>query len=164
MTRSVRSRILAGSVGLAVLVGIATAPGGQETDAAFTDSEYAAGSFAAATLATPVVTSCTVTSLLGTFTGFTITWTSPYLKVQQRLSVNNVAVDNTNVSQSGTGPYTYSATLTSGLLNTLLGSLLGSTNTVKVESIAGTSWVSPAATRSLSVGGLLGLGGNNTCT
>ena len=112
-----------------------------------------------------MIASCSVTSLLGTFTGFTITWTSPYLKVQQRLSINNVVVDNTNVAQSGTGPYSYSATISSGLLSTLLGSLLGSTNTVKVETVyPGTSWVSPAATRSLSVGGLLGLGGNNTCT
>jgi hypothetical protein len=165
MRRPARTRILAGAVGLAVLVGVATSPAVQMTDAAFTDSEYAAGSFTAATLASPVVTSCTVTSFLGTFTGFTITWTSPYLTVQQRLSINNVVVDNANVTQSGAGPYTYSATISSGLLNTLLGNLLGSTNAVKVETIyAGTSWVSPAATRSLSVGGLLGLGGNNTCT
>lgn len=165
MKTPMRSRVLAGAVGLAVLVGVASSPSVQPTDAAFVDSEYAAGSFTAARLATPVISSCSVTSLLGTFTGFTITWTSPYLKVQQRLSINNVVVDNTNVAQSGTGPYTYSATISSGLLNTLLGSLLGSTNAVKVESIyAGTSWVSPAATRSLSVGGLLGLGGNNTCT
>jgi hypothetical protein len=135
------------------------------TEARFTDSEYASGSFTATRLAAPVITGCSVTSLLGTFTGFTITWTSPYLKVQQRLSINNVTVDNVNVTQGGTGPYTYSATLNSGLLGTLLGSLLGSSNAVKVETIyAGTSWVSPAATRTLSVGGLLGLGGTNTCT
>lgn len=163
--RPSRRRLLAGVVGLAALVGVATVPSVQMTEARFTDSEYAAASFTAATLATPVITSCTVTSFLGTFTGFTITWTSPYLKVQERLSINAVVVDNTNVTQSGTGPYTYSATISSGLLNTLLGSLLGSTNTVRVESIyAGTSWASPAATRTLSVGGLLGLGGNNTCT
>ncbi|WP_282848604.1 hypothetical protein [Microbacterium oxydans] len=160
-----RARILAGVVGLAVLLGVASSPSVQMTDAAFTDSEYATRSFTASTLATPLVTSCTVTSFLGTFTGFTITWTSPYLTAQQRLSINNVVVDNSNVTQSGSGPYTYSSTISSGLLNTLLGSLLGSTNTVRVESIyAGTSWVSPAATRTLSVGGLLGLGGNNTCT
>jgi len=165
MRRHTRARILAGAGGLAVLIGVATSPPVQMTDAAFTDSEYAAGSFTAATLASPVVTSCTVTSFLGTFTGFTITWTSPYLKVQQRFSINNVVVDNTNVTQSGSGPYTYTSTISSGLLNTLLGSLLGSTNAVKVETVySGTSWVSPAATRSLSVGGLLGLGGNNTCT
>lgn len=165
MSRSTRARLAAGLVGVAVLIGIASAPPVPLTDAAFTDREYASGSFTAATLSTPTVTSCTVTSFLGTFTGFTITWTSPYQKVQQRMSINNVVVDNANVTQSGTGPYTYSATISSGLLNTLLGSLLGSTNAVKVEAIySGTSWVSPAATRSLSVGGLLGLGGNNTCT
>lgn len=163
--RPATRRMLAGIAGFAVLIGIAAVPSAQLTEARFTDSEYAAASFQATTLATPVITSCTVTSFLGTFTGFTITWTSPYLKVQERLSVNAVAVDNVNVTQSGSGPYTYSATLSSGLLNTLLGSLLGSTNTVRVETIyPGTSWVSNPATRSLSVGGLLGLGGNNTCT
>lgn len=72
MRRNARARILAGVVGLAVLVGVGSSPAVQMTDAAFTDSEYAAGSFTAATLAKPVVTSCTVTSFLGTFTGFTI--------------------------------------------------------------------------------------------
>lgn len=166
MRRNARARILAGIVGLAVLVGVGSSPAVQMTDAAFTDSEYAAGSFTAATLAKPVVTSCTVTSFLGTFTGFTITWTSPYPKVQQRFSINNVVVDNNaNVTQTGSGPYTFSSTISSGVLNTLLGSLLGSTNAVKVEATySGTSWASAPATRSLSVGGLLGLGGNNTCT
>lgn len=164
MTRG-RRRALVGAVGLAILVGVASFPSVESTEARFNDSEYAAGVFTAATLATPVVTSCTVTSFLGSFTGFTITWTSPHLKLQQRLSINNVVVADTNISQTGTGPYTYSSTISSGLLNTLLGSLLGSSNAVKVETIyPGTSWISPAATRSLSVGGLLGLGGNNTCT
>lgn len=143
MMRQVVRRVLAGAVGVAALVGIAAVHPVEQTDARFSDSEYGSGVFTAATLATPVVASCTVTSVLGTFTGFTITWTSPYPRVQQRLSINNVAVDNTNVTQSGTGPYSYSATISSGLLNTLLGSLLGSTNTVRVEAIyAGTAWAS----------------------
>lgn len=163
--RSFARRMLVGVIGLAALVSVATVPSVQTTEARFTDVEQASASFTAARLATPVITSCTVTSLLGTFTGFTIMWTSPYLKEQERLSINGTAVPNTNVTQSGTGPYSYSATLSSNLLGTLLGSLLGSSNTVRVEAIyPGTSWVSPAATRTLSVGGLLGLGGNNTCT
>lgn len=85
--------------------------------------------------------------------------------MQQHLSINDIVVDDVNVTESGTGQYTYSAMISSGLLGTLLGSLLGSTNTVKVEAVyAGTSWGSPAATRSLSVGGLRRLGGNDTCT
>lgn len=160
-----RRRALAGVVGIAVLVGASSLPSIPETEAAFVDGEYAGGTFTAERLATPVITSCTVSSLLGTFTGFTITWTSPYPTARQRLSINNVAVDNGSISQGGTGPYTYSATISSGLLSTLLGSLLGSSNTVRVQAVhAGTAWVSPAATRTLSVGGLLGLGGNNTCT
>ncbi|MCT1478156.1 hypothetical protein [Microbacterium sp. p3-SID336] len=160
-----RRRALAGVVGIAVLLGASSLSAIPATEASFSDGEYAGGTFTAARLATPVITSCSVSSLLGTFTGFTITWTSPYPKAQQRLSINNVAVDNGSVSQGGTGPYTYSATISSGLLSTLLGSLLGSSNTVRVEAVQpGTAWVSPAATRTLSVGGLLGLGGNNTCT
>ena len=164
-SRTFPRRMLAGVIGIAALVSIGTVPSVGMTEARFTDDDFASASFSSARLATPVITSCTVSSLLGSFTSVTIAWTSPYLKDQERLSINNTVVPNTNVTQSGTGPYTYSATLTSGLLGTLLGSLLGSTNTLKVETIyAGTSWVSPAATRTLSVGGLLGLGGNNTCT
>lgn len=155
----------AGVVAVALLCAAFSASSVESTAARFTDVEHAAGSFTASRLVAPSITSCTVTSLLGTFTGFTITWTSPYLKAQQRLSINTVVVDNGSVSQSGSGPYAYSTTISSGLLSTLLGSLLGSSNTVRVEAVLpGTSWVSPAATRTLSVGGLLGLGGNNTCT
>ncbi|WP_407357856.1 hypothetical protein LTA6_002243 [Microbacterium sp. LTA6] len=164
MNASSRHRMLAGVIGAILLVGISLAPSAQVTDAAFTDSEHTTATLTAATLETPVVTSCTVTSFLGTFTGFTIVWTSPYVKANERLSINNVTVAPANITQSGAGPYTYTSTISSGLLNTLLGSLLGSTNTVRVEAIAGTSWASQAATKTLSVGGLLGLGGNNTCT
>lgn len=158
------NRIVAVAVAALVLAGGVAVPSLPRTDAAFTGSEHAAATFTATTLATPAITSCTVTSALDTFTGFTIVWTSSYDKPNQRLSINNVIVPPVNISQSGTGPYTYSATISSGLLNTLLGSLLGSANSVKVEATAGTSWLSPAATKTLSVGGLLGLGGNNTCT
>ena len=160
-----RRRMLAGLIGTSLLTGVAMAPPTQMTEAAFTDSEHVSSStFTALTLQTPVVTSCTVTSSLGTFTGFTIVWTSPHPKVNQRLSINAATIDPANVGQSGSGPYAYTATLSSSVLRTLLGGLLGSTNTVRVRTVAGTSWESPAATRTLSVGGLLGLGGNNTCT
>jgi hypothetical protein len=158
-------RLTAGLAGLALLIGLAIAPPVQQTEAYFTDSEYATATFTGITLATPVITSCTVTSFLGTFTGVTIVWTSPNDKIFQRLMIKTVVVDQANITQSGTGPYTYTSVISSGLLNTLLGSLLGATNPVKVDTFAGTQWVSPgAATRTLSVGGLLGLGGNNTCT
>ncbi|WP_149083400.1 MULTISPECIES: hypothetical protein [Microbacterium] len=163
MSRGRRRAVAVAAV--AVLCAAVSASSVEPSTARFTDGEYAAGSFTASRLAVPSITSCTVTSLLGTFTGFTITWTSPYPKAQQRLSINTVVVDNGSVGQSGSGPWTYSATISSSVLSTLLGSLLGSSNTVRVEAVLpGTSWVSPAATRTLSVGGLLGLGGNNTCT
>lgn len=162
---SVVRRMLVGLIGIAALVSVATVPSIQATEARFADVEQTSATFTASRLVTPVITACTVTSFLGSFTGVTISWTSPYLKDQERLSINTTVIPNTNVTQTGAGPYTYSATLSSGLLGTLLGSLLGSSNTVRVETVyPGTSWTSPAATRTLSVGGLLGLGGTNTCT
>lgn len=159
--------MLAGILGLSLLAVGGTVATVQPTEARFTDTEYvASGTFSSFTVPVPVITSCTVASLLGTFTSFTITWTSPYPLAQQRFTINNVVVPNTNVAQSGEGPYTYTSTISSGLLGTLLtGGLLGATNTIRVEALlSGTTWVSVAATRTLSVGGLLGLGGNNTCT
>lgn len=161
-----RRRVVAGLAGLALLIGLGAAPPVQQTDAAWADPEFGSGSFAALTLVTPVVTGCSVTSFLGTFTGFTITWTSTHDKGFQRLTIQDVAVPPANISQTGTGLWTYSSTLSASVLSTLLtGGLLGATNTVKVFTAAGLNWRSPATvTRTLSVGGLLGLGGNNTCT
>lgn len=53
MRRPTRARILAGALGIVVLVGVASTPAVQVTDAAFTDSEYATRTFTAATLAAP---------------------------------------------------------------------------------------------------------------
>lgn len=160
-------RALAAALGLAVLAGVGAVSTAQPTDARFTDVEHvASGTFSALTVPQPVITSCNVSSTLGTFTSFTITWTSPYPLAQQRFTINNVVVPNNNVSQSGSGPYTFTSTISSGLLGTLLtGGLLGASNTIRVQALlSGTTWISVAATRTLSVGGLLGLGGNNTCT
>lgn len=159
--------MLAGVLGVSLLVTGGAVTAVQPTEARFTDTEHAAsGTFTAFTVPMPAITSCTVASLLGTFTSFTITWTSPYPIAQQRFTINDVVVPNSNVVQSGTGPYSYTSTISSGLLGTLLaGGLLGANNTVRVQALlSGTGWSSVAATRTLSVGGLLGLGGNNTCT
>ncbi|MFJ4254857.1 hypothetical protein [Microbacterium sp. NPDC090003] len=162
-----RRRMLAGVLGLSMLAVGGTVATVQPTEARFTDTEFvASGTFTAFTVPVPAITGCTVSSVLGTFTGFTITWTSPYLLAQQRFTINDVVVPNSNVTQSGTGPYTYTSTISSSLLGTLLtGGLLGASNTIRVQALlSGTTWTSAAATRTLSVGGLLGLGGNNTCT
>lgn len=159
--------MLAGILGVSMLAAGGTVATVQPTEALFTDTEIvASGTFTAFTVPMPAITSCTVASTLGTFTGFTISWTSPYPLAQQRFTINDVVVPNSNVVQSGTGPYSYTSTISSGLLGTLLtGGLLGANNTVRVQALlSGTGWSSVAATRTLSIGGLLGLGGNNTCT
>ena len=161
-----RRRWMAGAAGLALLVGLAAAPPVQQSEAAFIDSEYGGGTFHAATLATPEVESCVARSLLGTFTGFTITWSSAHDMGFQRLTIQGVEVPHGNISQEGNGPWVYSSTMSAGLLGTLLtGGLLGATNSVQIYTATGTNWRSPTrATRTLSIGGLLGLGGDNTCS
>lgn len=47
-------RLLGGVVGLAVLLGVASTPAAQQTDAAFTDDESAAATFTALTVPAPV--------------------------------------------------------------------------------------------------------------
>lgn len=160
-------------ISLALLAGIVLTPQPQPTDAAFTDVEHATGSVTAGTLNAPGITGCSVTTyfvvLVGVvFQSVTITWSSPYPQSQVRLTATNggttTEVDSSQISQSGplNGVYTYSATLDSGFLTSLLGNLFGSSTTLTLANIVpGSNWVSPTASRTLSIG-LLGL--NPTCT
>lgn len=156
----------------AIGIGVVLAAGSLRaapTDAAWTDAEV--GSSTAVTAGarpdTPVITSCTVSTLLGSglvFTGVTIVWTSPYLNDRVQLRINDVVI-TTGIVRTGTGPYTYTATLSATLLQSVLGGLFGSSNSVTVRALyPGSSWVSATANKTLSVGGLLGLSGSNTCT
>lgn len=136
----------------------------QPTTAAFTDNEYARGAATAGTLVTPTITSCTVQRAVLTliFESVTITWTSPYPKEQVRLSATRSgtthAIPSAQISVSGpvNGLYTYSATLSNGLLAELLGNLFGSTTTLTVWNVYPGHWVSPTRTRQLDIA-LLGL-------
>lgn len=158
--------MLAGAVGLSVLAGVAVLPSVQLTEARFTDPDYASSTtFTAGALATPVITACTVTNNgLGIFQSVTITWTSPYVAANVRLTATSGSTTGTvpaaNITASGPvgGLYTYSSTLTQALLTSLVSNLLGSTTTLSVTNLLpGTNWVSQAATRRLTVGAL-GLG------
>jgi len=172
MTRARRTRaprrLLAGLAGIALLGGVVLAPSVQATEASWSDAEAGAAPFAATTLQPPTITACNVGTLLNlglVFTGVTIRWTSPYGAQNVQLSINDVLIPASNVTQSGTGPYVYEASLTANLLQSLLGGLLGSANTVEVVTVLpDVGWRSIAATRTLEVGGLLGLLGSNTCT
>lgn len=163
-------RTLAGLAGLALLIGVAAAPPAQLTEAQFTDPEYASSSaFTAATLATPTITACTIQNNgLGVFQSVTLTWTSPYVAANVRLTATSGTTTGTvpaaNITSSGPvgGLYTYTATLNQALLTSLVSNLLGSTTTLAVTNLLpGTTWVSPAATRRLTIA-LLGL--NASCT
>lgn len=168
MTRRRQRRALAAAIATSLLLGAWTVPRIQQTDAAFTDAEQAAATeFVSATLATPSITSCTAHTVLNlglVFTGFTIVWTSPYALSGVQLRINGVLITS-NIQQSGSGPYTYTAEFPLTLLQTLLGGLLGSTNTVTVQAVhPGSAWTSPTAARTLRIGGVLGLLGPNNCT
>ena len=161
-------RFLAGIAGLALLGGAALVPSAQSTDAAWTDAEVGAATFTATTLEAPVIATCDVRTLLNlglVFTGVTIAWTSPYDASNVQLEINETVVPAANITQSGSGPYTYRASLSASLLQSLLGGLLGSDNAVEVVAVLpGTEWQSVPDTRTLSVGGVLGLLGANECT
>jgi hypothetical protein len=167
MSANTKRRTLAAAVGLAVLVGVGVVPSVQTTEARFTDREHLSSStFTALTLETPVITGCTTAGVV--FQSATIMWTSPHPPTNMRLTVisgsTTSVVPSANISSSGPvgGVYSYSATLTQGLLASLISNLLGSTTTLSVASLVpGTSWVSGEATRKLTIG-LFGLGA--TCT
>lgn len=166
-------RALVAVVGLCLALGaLVMNPTVEETDAAFTDSEYASTALSAAELVAPTAGTCTVTTkvvvLVGiVFDSVTMTWTSPYPKENVRLTVTRgsqtVVVDPGDIIQSGptNGTYTYTVTLNQGLLESLIGNLLGSTTTLTVVNVAGEAWHSPAHTRQLYIG-LLGL--SPSCT
>lgn len=159
-------RLIAGVAALG-LFGAVTAGSTPQTEAAWEVPQVATGSISAATLAAPVITGCNVRTLLNlglAFTGVTITWTSPYGDGKTKLLINGIEISE-GISKAGTGPYTYKADLSDNLLQTLLGGLLGSSNNVTVHAIynADSNWTSAAATRTLEIGGLLGLLGENRC-
>jgi len=152
--------------GLCLLAALGFGPGARHTDAAWVGEEHVIASLNAAEIDAPVITSCVVRTALNLgliFTGFTITWESPYALAQQHLTINGVTVSQNQISASGNGPYTYRAEFSANLLQSLLGSLLASNNAVEVSAVAG-GWESAPAARVLSIGGLLGLTGPNRCT
>ncbi|MFS0854138.1 hypothetical protein [Microbacterium sp. 179-I 3D4 NHS] len=162
--------MVAGAVGLSVLVGALGAAGVPATEARFTDAEHTTSStFTALRLATSTITGCTVQNNgLGGFQSVTLSWTSPHPPAWVRLTLTQGAtsavVPAANISSSGPvgGLYSYTATLSITTLGALLANLLGGTTTLAVTNVhPGSSWVSPAVSRRLTIGAL---GLNSTCT
>lgn len=163
-----RRHTLAGILGLALVVGGGTIAFVPETEARFTDTEYvASGTFTAGTLLPSTITSCTVQTLevlgLGTvFQSVTVVWTSPYPANGVRLTLTQGAtsavVPAGSITTTGPtgGVYTHRTVLNQALLTSLVANLLGSTTTLSVQSVAGTSWASSPSTRRLTIA-LLGL-------
>ncbi|MGO1183282.1 hypothetical protein ACT3TB_09430 [Micrococcaceae sp. AOP34-BR2-30] len=154
---------------MALLIGAVVAAQPQPTTAAFTDDAYAQATVNAGELAAPTITSCTTRhALIGlVFQSVTITWTSPYPQEHVRLSatINGtaypIAAGQINVSGPVNGLYTYSATLSSALLESIIGNLLGSTTTLTVSNVYPDHWVSQTRSRQLDIA-LLGL--TSSCT
>lgn len=145
-------RILAGVVGVTMLVGVGVAPTAQTTDAAFTDPEYARTTITAFQVPAPTIIACAITNNgLGVFQSVRLDWTSPYPATGVRLTLTQGAttavVPAANIST--TGPAAGS-------------NLLGSTTTMTATNLlVGTTWVSAGSSRQLSIA-LLGL--NASCT
>ncbi|MFK0403584.1 hypothetical protein ACIQTT_14720 [Microbacterium sp. NPDC090225] len=165
-----RRRILAGILGLSMLAAGGTVATAQSTEALFTDTEFvASGTFTAFRVPVPTITGCTaVNNALGIFESVTLVWTSPYpvngvrLTLQQGATTAVVPAANITTTGPVGGVYTHTAFLNQGLLVSLLANLLGSSTTMTVNNLlAGTSWVSVGATRTLAVGAL-GIG--SSCT
>jgi len=159
-----RTRMRAGSSIAALVMLLAVgAVNAAPTDAAWTEPEYASsGALNAIDLsAAPTITSCTTTTKVVVLVGLvfdtvTITWTSTAPLEMQRVyfgtqlgSLTPTLVSSTN------GNHSYSVTYSEGLLESLLGNLLGSTTAIAVRAEGG-SWSSPTATNRLRVE-LLGL-------
>ncbi|GAA3945014.1 hypothetical protein [Microbacterium soli] len=166
-----RRRSIASAAALVFCAAVAAFSGPADarwTAAAWSDAHRVSASVSAGALETPTITSCEVRTLLNlglVFTGVTITWTSAYEQSGVELRISGRTIPSSAVTPTGSGPYVYTATLSDDLLSSLLGGLLGSSNPVEVTAThPGSAWVSPAATRTLSVGGLLGLAGRNECT
>lgn len=120
MTRARRvrtlRRILAGVAGIALLGGVVLAPAVQHTDAGWTDAEVGTAQFTAGTVPTPMTTKtpgCVASGgLLGLTPSVTISWRFPD-------DGAGYTLDDVEFGQ----------VLTSGLLEPLLGGLLGNTTT-----------------------------------
>lgn len=171
-----RRRLLGAALGVMALLGAGLIAPAQQTDAAWTDPELASASLTARTVPVAEITSCTVQTLLGlglVFKGVTLTWRSSYDITGVRFTITPsggqpVVVPSSNITKSGPvgGPYTYTAQLSLTVLQNLLQNLLGSSSTLSVmnvETYPQTTWVSAPVTRTLTVGGVGGLLGNNRC-
>lgn len=159
-------RTLAGLAAVALLSGMALAPPVSETDAGWNDAEVGTAQFAAMTMAAPSISDCTIQTLLGVqFRSATLTWTSSYDPQHVLLTVRDTNGESTVVGDEdiavagpSDGEYEYSAVLSSGVLENLVGNLLGGRYVLSVvEQYPESTWESPAATRSLVINGLGGL-------
>lgn len=169
-----KRRALVAAAGLALIIGTALSPAISQTEASFVDNETATSTVSSGSMATPVVTSCSVTTHLVVLVGLvfkdlTLAWTSTHPPSQISLTATSQAgatsiINSSYITSSGPvgGVYSYSTTLSEGLLGSLLGNLLGGTTTFTLKSVVpGTSWASSSTTKQLKIA-LLGL--NPTCT
>ena len=164
------SRVRRGVVGLGVLslvVAAAVSPPAT-TLATWNDGESGSGSYSAKTIPAPTVTACNISNTLGIFQSVTLVWTPPTGSgyTASNFSVGTGATAGTvqpvvpqpTISGPAGGPY--SATFSSGLLQSILGGLFGTTFSIGVRSTEN-GWTSAWSTRTVDVG-LLGF--NTTCT
>ncbi len=167
-----RRRWIAGLAGLGLLAGVAFAPPSTATEAVFTDAEHATTpAMTALRLVPPQITAiptCRHPLLGGTSVGITWTWIAndpPYSTMttaNAQWSIGGGAWQTRTTT--GTGPYTTSFPVS--VLEGVLGSLLGTTYTIRMRTAwttpGGVIWTSPSvSTVTVIVPALLGA---QTCT
>lgn len=170
--QAMKRRMLAGILGVSILVGAAAAPTVTTTEARFLDTEEVASStFTALKLAPPQITAvvnCSGLLGLGLANGVTLDWTMPAGAAYTGFTpANNVqwafnSAGNNWQAVTTTGPSTgvYRTTFNTGIISDLLSLLLGGTMTFQVRTKVGTNWVSTGVSKvtfQSTGGGPLGL-------
>jgi len=146
---------------LTVLV-TAVPAGSQLSEASWTDSDFATGTFSAAVIQPPLIDTCVLTpGALGLNPVVTITWRFPagsgystpsnvsYAVASGGIgNVVTVLLPGANLTTTGPSSGVYTTQFKSGALTGLLGGSYG----IFVQSVDGSSWVSPRASATASMG------------
>lgn len=157
--------MLAGVLGVAILVTGGGLSNASSTEARFTDTEYtAAGTLTSARLAPPQITAvvnCSGLLGLGVANGVTLEWRFPTGTSAAFTPAANVqwafnAAGNNWQAVTTTSPSTgvYRTTFNTGVISDLLSLLLGGSMTFQARTKVGTNWVSAQTSRVTFTNGL----------
>lgn len=166
MTGRRARRMLAGVVGLSVLVGVAGKPPVQPVEALFTDSEYSSATIRAELKPPTLISVVCVRPPLAGGPVVTIQWRWPTTVPYSGFTATNArwkvgTIDPYTMPTTGPVSGVYTSTITTSGLGSLLGSLLGANLVIDARATTTTSWTSLQAS-SITYNAPL-LGGDPTC-